>query len=74
MDPNDKFEPINCLDIGCACGAALLEIKNLYPYAEIYGIELDLTVPALLLTLLQSSKEMQKPWFFLLTYPLTTSF
>lgn len=41
MDPNDKLNPINCLDIGCACGATLLEIKNLYPNAGIYGIELD---------------------------------
>lgn len=42
MNPNDKTKAINCLDIGCACGATLLEIKNHYPNAEIYGIESDL--------------------------------
>ncbi len=41
MDPEDHFRPINCLDIGCACGATLLEIQNRYPNAGIYGIELD---------------------------------
>lgn len=41
MDPEDRFRPIHCLDIGCACGATLLEIQNRYPHAEIYGIELD---------------------------------
>lgn len=33
--------PLNILEIGCACGATLLEIKNLYPNANIYGVELD---------------------------------
>lgn len=41
MDGNDRLKPINCLDIGCACGATLLEIQNLYPNARLYGIELD---------------------------------
>lgn len=41
ITPEDKSAVINCLDIGCACGAALLEIKNRYPNARIYGIELD---------------------------------
>lgn len=41
MDPEDRFKTINCLDIGCACGATLLEIQNRYPCAKIYGIELD---------------------------------
>lgn len=41
MDLNDKTKAINCLDIGCACGATLLEIQNRYPNAEIYGIESD---------------------------------
>ncbi len=41
MNPKDKFDAINCLDIGCACGSTLLEIKNRYPNAMIYGIELD---------------------------------
>lgn len=41
MTPEDKSNAINCLDIGCACGATLLEIKNRYPSANLYGIELD---------------------------------
>lgn len=41
MAPEDSQSMINCLDIGCACGATLLEIQNRYPNAKIYGIELD---------------------------------
>lgn len=41
MQEEDKWEPISCLDIGCACGGTLLEIQNHYPNAELYGIELD---------------------------------
>lgn len=41
MHPTDKSASINCLDIGCACGATLLEIQNRYPNAKLYGIELD---------------------------------
>ena len=41
MEPEDRENAINCLDIGCACGATLLEIKNRYPNAKLYGIELD---------------------------------
>ncbi len=41
MNPDDKWKDICCLDIGCACGATLLEIQNLYPNARLYGIELD---------------------------------
>ena len=33
--------PINILEVGCACGATLLEIKNIYPNANIYGFELN---------------------------------
>lgn len=33
--------PIQCLDIGCACGATLLEVMSRYPNAGIYGIESD---------------------------------
>ncbi|TVX96099.1 glycosyltransferase [Cohnella terricola] len=32
---------IRILEIGCACGATLLEIKNRYPGAELFGIELN---------------------------------
>lgn len=35
---NDEF---NVLEVGCACGATLLEIKNMYPNSNIYGIELN---------------------------------
>ncbi|WP_234119662.1 glycosyltransferase [Clostridium hydrogenum] len=38
-EPIDK--PIRVLEVGCACGATLLEIKNRYRNAEIYGIELN---------------------------------
>lgn len=38
-DPNDKN--INVLEIGCACGATLLEIKNRYKNCDLYGIELN---------------------------------
>ena len=31
MNHNDFFAPIHVLDIGCACGATLLEVKNQYP-------------------------------------------
>lgn len=33
--------PFNILEIGCACGATLIEIKRLFPNASLYGIELD---------------------------------
>lgn len=38
-DPSDT--PINVLDVGCACGASLLAIRNKYPSASLHGIELD---------------------------------
>lgn len=41
MDLKDNFQAINVLDIGCACGATLLEVKNRFPNANLYGIELD---------------------------------
>jgi ubiquinone/menaquinone biosynthesis C-methylase UbiE len=33
--------PIRVLEIGCACGATLLQIKNQFPKAELYGVELN---------------------------------
>lgn len=36
-----KNSNIRVLDIGCACGGTLLEIKNRYKKAELYGIELN---------------------------------
>jgi ubiquinone/menaquinone biosynthesis C-methylase UbiE len=32
---------VNVLDIGCACGATLLYIKNLYGNAGLYGVEMN---------------------------------
>ena len=37
----DRNEEFNVLEVGCACGASLLEIKNRYPNAKLYGIEID---------------------------------
>lgn len=34
-------KPFNVLEIGCACGATLIELKRRFPNASIYGIELD---------------------------------
>jgi GT2 family glycosyltransferase len=34
-----KSEEFNALEIGCGCGANLLEIKNIFPNANVYGIE-----------------------------------
>ncbi|PAB60662.1 bifunctional glycosyltransferase family 2 protein/class I SAM-dependent methyltransferase [Anaeromicrobium sediminis] len=36
-----KFEKINVLEIGCGCGGTLLQIKNIYKNANLYGIELN---------------------------------
>ena len=33
--------PVSVLEIGCDCGATLLEVKNRYPNAEIYGCEIN---------------------------------
>ncbi|WP_394525339.1 methyltransferase domain-containing protein [Lacrimispora sp. JR3] len=38
-DPGET--PLKVLDVGCACGALLLSIKNKYPNADLHGIELD---------------------------------
>lgn len=34
-------ETIRVLEIGCDCGATLLEIKNRYPNAQVYGYEIN---------------------------------
>lgn len=34
-----KDAPLKVLEIGCACGRTLLQIKNMYKKAEVYGIE-----------------------------------
>lgn len=41
MVAGDREAPINVLEIGCDCGATLLEIRNRYPHAAVYGIELN---------------------------------
>lgn len=37
----EKQKEICVLEIGCDCGANLLEIKNNYPNAKLYGVELN---------------------------------
>jgi len=39
---NDDYDKrINVLEVGCACGATLLKIKDLYKNADLYGIEFE---------------------------------
>lgn len=33
--------PQRILEIGCACGATLLQCKNIFPSAQVYGVELN---------------------------------
>lgn len=33
-------KPLNILEIGCGCGATMAKIKNYYPFATTYGIEI----------------------------------
>lgn len=37
----EKDAPLDVLEIGCDCGANLLEIKNNFPNARLYGVELN---------------------------------
>lgn len=32
-------KPLDILEIGCACGATLLKIQNMYPEAHVFGLE-----------------------------------
>lgn len=41
----NKNEAFSVLEIGCDCGATLLEIKNRYPNCKIYGT--DISLPAI---------------------------
>lgn len=41
MIQHHSNDSINVLEIGCDCGATLLEIKNLFPNANVYGSELN---------------------------------
>ncbi|WP_410511872.1 bifunctional glycosyltransferase family 2 protein/class I SAM-dependent methyltransferase [Paenibacillus sp. BR2-3] len=36
-----KDDPLRILEVGCGCGATLLQLKNLFPHAELYGVELN---------------------------------
>lgn len=40
MIQEPRSQKIAVLDVGCACGGTLLQIRNLYKSAELYGIEL----------------------------------
>lgn len=37
----DYSVPINILEVGCACGATLIELNRRFPNAALYGIEMD---------------------------------
>lgn len=41
MMDKDYYESMNVLEIGCDCGANLLELKNFYSNAQLYGIEIN---------------------------------
>jgi O-antigen biosynthesis protein len=41
MDSHDLNSEIRVLEVGCACGATLLQIKNMYKNAQLFGIELN---------------------------------
>jgi 2-polyprenyl-3-methyl-5-hydroxy-6-metoxy-1,4-benzoquinol methylase len=41
LDSHPAETALRVLELGCACGATLLEIKNRYPNAELYGIEMN---------------------------------
>lgn len=41
MDTHASSAPLRVLEIGCACGATLLQIKNQYRQAQLFGIELN---------------------------------
>lgn len=41
MIDKDRETPISVLEIGCDCGATLMEIHNRYPHAVTYGVELN---------------------------------
>lgn len=36
-----RDDKIKVLEVGCASGASLLKIKDIYPHAELYGVELN---------------------------------
>lgn len=38
---NEKDDPVDVLEIGCACGATLLKIKDIYKNSNLYGVEVN---------------------------------
>jgi O-antigen biosynthesis protein len=47
LDSHPPETALRVLELGCACGATLLEIKNRFPNAELYGIELNVGAVAI---------------------------
>ncbi len=41
MIEEERQAPIRVLEIGCDLGATLLEIRNKYPYSQLYGLEIN---------------------------------
>lgn len=41
MMTHKENEQISVLEVGCDCGATLLELTNVYPNAEVYGYEIN---------------------------------
>lgn len=41
MIPVNEKDDLNFLEVGCACGATLLKIKNIFKNSRLYGIELN---------------------------------
>lgn len=41
MDDHPTNEAIRVLEVGCACGATLLDVKNRFNNAQLYGIEIN---------------------------------
>lgn len=39
INDREPSERLSILDVGCGCGATLLQLENLYPQARLYGIE-----------------------------------
>ncbi|MDU4962078.1 MAG: methyltransferase domain-containing protein [Sporomusaceae bacterium] len=50
----DTALPLRVLEIGCACGATLLEIKNRYPQVQLFGIEYNRHSAALAATVAET--------------------
>lgn len=41
MLENKEYDEFNVLEVGCDCGATLLEIKNFFPNVHVFGSELN---------------------------------